>query len=126
MQSFIFICRLSDAARLRCHSEVSSILNKKFARLFFVVVFIFRFVCGLQSDGDANSRCLLVCLDGRETKRKLQVFFYRWLFTLITISSYTAQLAAFLTVERMTTAIERFVARAFHIKEKQKTLLINV
>ncbi|KAL3095880.1 hypothetical protein niasHS_005639 [Heterodera schachtii] len=29
-----------------------------------------------------------------------------WLFTLILISSYTAQLAAFLTVERMSTAVE--------------------
>ena len=29
-----------------------------------------------------------------------------WLFTLILISSYTAQLAAFLTVERMSTPVE--------------------
>lgn len=33
-------------------------------------------------------------------------FFHRWAFTLIIISSYTANLAAFLTVQRMEVPIE--------------------
>ncbi len=37
---------------------------------------------------------------------KTSKLIYRWMFTLILISSYTAQLAAFLTVERMSTPIE--------------------
>lgn len=46
----------------------------------------------------------------------------RWLFTLITISSYTAQLAAFLTVERMTTSIESAMDLASQQRIKFGTL----
>lgn len=46
----------------------------------------------------------------------------RWLFTLILLSSYTAQLAAFLTVERMTTTIENTADLAGQHKIKYGTL----
>ncbi|VDN53767.1 unnamed protein product [Dracunculus medinensis] len=45
-----------------------------------------------------------------------------WLFTLILLSSYTAQLAAFLTVERMTTTIENTADLAGQHKIKYGTL----
>uniref|UniRef100_A0A1I8ARD8 Glutamate receptor n=1 Tax=Steinernema glaseri TaxID=37863 RepID=A0A1I8ARD8_9BILA len=45
-----------------------------------------------------------------------------WMFTLILISSYTAQLAAFLTVERMTTPIESTSDLASQQKIKYGTL----
>lgn len=45
-----------------------------------------------------------------------------WMFTLITISSYTAQLAAFLTVERMSTSIESAMDLASQQKIKFGTL----
>lgn len=49
-------------------------------------------------------------------------FFFRWMFTLIIISSYTAQLAAFLTVERMTTPVESTSDLAAQQKIKYGTL----
>ncbi|CAD5215755.1 unnamed protein product [Bursaphelenchus xylophilus] len=45
-----------------------------------------------------------------------------WMFTLITISSYTAQLAAFLTVERMSTSIENAMDLASQQRIKFGTL----
>ncbi|VDK32003.1 unnamed protein product [Gongylonema pulchrum] len=45
-----------------------------------------------------------------------------WLFTLIMLSSYTAQLAAFLTVERMTTPVESTADLAAQQKIKYGTL----
>lgn len=55
----------------------------------------------------------------------IQSFFkinFRWMFTLILISSYTAQLAAFLTVERMTTPVESSADLASQQKIKFGTL----
>ncbi|VDM39330.1 unnamed protein product [Toxocara canis] len=54
--------------------------------------------------------------------RIVAVVWLEWMYTLIMISSYTAQLAAFLTVERMTTPIESTADLAAQQKIKYGTL----
>ena len=53
----------------------------------------------------AHARCQHICFPFRSVSGRI-VGSVWWFFTLIIISSYTANLAAFLTVERMLTPIE--------------------